>query len=369
MQEKEFRKLLEKSIKNTLTKEEEALLDQFHKNLEAQEKESLLSPEQKRELKETIWSSVVKGTNRKETIVTRKLLASVAAIFIGVTALGYLFLQQNTNNLETLPSDVITLQLEDGTIKVLGEKDVTNIVDKTGNIISQQNNNQLVYSGNQSDRKELVYNTLTIPYGKTFKLVLSDGTKVHLNAGSSLRYPIQFLSGMERTVFVTGEIFLDVAKDLEHPFIVNADNLNVKVLGTQFNVNAYPEDQIAEVVLVEGSVSLYAKKSKSKEVLKPGFKASFNRKEENIVTNKVLTGIYTSWMDGELVFRNMSFNNILKKLERYYDVKIINNNHELSAEKFNASFGSNPIIEDVLEELKITYDLDYKIEENSITIN
>ncbi|WP_420603088.1 FecR family protein [Flagellimonas sp.] len=196
----------------------------------------------------------------------------------------------------------------------------------------------------KSTQKNWFYNTLTVPYGKTFELLLSDGTKAHLNAGSSLKYPVQFLNGMERKVFVSGEVFLNVEKDKDHPFVVGADDLNVRVLGTQFNVHVYPEDEVAEVVLVEGAVALYpeneAYHTDTSTRLEPGFKASFDKTDKKIETEAVMTDIYTSWMHGELVFRNMSFNNILKKLERQYNVNIINNNEGLSSEKFNASFGS-----------------------------
>src|SRR5690606_36367432 len=104
---------------------------------------------------------------------------------------------------------------------------------------------------------KLAYNTLKIPFGKKFRLQLSDGTMVHINSGSTLKYPIKFIAGENRQVYLDGEAFFDVAKDKKHPFIVNADNLNVRVLGTHFNVSNYPEDAVTDVVLVEGSVGMY----------------------------------------------------------------------------------------------------------------
>jgi hypothetical protein len=292
--------------------------------------------------------------------------AAAIAILITTTVLFY-----NTEQKETMvPNDAITLELEDGTLKVL-EADGTSIMtNNNGNVLLEQKGNQLIYSSD-SEVEKLVYNTLTIPHGKTFKLKLSDGTIVHMNAGSSTRYPIKFIKGSNRKIFITGEAYLDVTKDPSHPFIVNSNYLNIRVLGTKFNINSYPEDDVTEIVLVEGSVSLYDESKiydiKSSALLKPKHKAIFTRKNKDIQIHPVNTNIYTSWRNGELVFRDMTFNNILKKMERHYNITIINNNSNLSKTIFNASFGIVPI-EKVLQELREVYGISYTINNRTITI-
>ena len=160
---------------------------------------------------------------------------------------------------------------------------------------------------------------------------------------------------------------MEVAKDPNHPFIVSANNLNVKVLGTQFNVSAYPEDISSEIVLVEGSVSLYTELSESTNetgiLLEPGFKGSFNTVSNTFEKEKVITKFYTPWINGDLIFRDMNFENILKKLERHYNVKIINKNKFLSNKKFNANFGDESITT-VLNELKTNYSIQYEIKKD-----
>ncbi|MEC3908667.1 FecR family protein [Tamlana sp. 2201CG12-4] len=372
MKEKKFRKLLKKSIEGSLNDEESKILEKFNADLKSRNKEPyFINEAHKHQLKESIWKGVTanKVSSRKTQLF--KQIASVAAVCVGLIAIGFLLLKDLAfSNQNTLPANAITLQLEDGSIKVIEENKTTTILDNDGNIIGNQNNNELVYSPTGAVKK-LKYNTLTIPHGKTFELHLSDGTIAHLNAGSSLKYPIQFLKGQDRKIFVTGEVFLDVAKDQKHPFIVNADNLNIRVLGTKFNVNAYPEDNISEVVLVEGSVSLYTDKvtynPDDASLLEPGFKARFNKKNESLVKEEVITDIYTSWINGELVFRDMPFENILKKLERHYDVTIINKNEKLSKEKFNANFGKITV-ERVFENLRKYHGINYKIKGNIITV-
>ncbi|GMN11311.1 DUF4974 domain-containing protein [Croceitalea sp. MTPC9] len=310
----------------------------------------------------------------KERYIDKKiripnLFKYAAAIVILITTI-FIYNNQTVKEI-IIPEDAITLELEDGTIKVLSQQSESTVKDETGNFIYKQKGNTLIYS-DENTQSELKYNTLSIPNGKTFELSLSDGTKAHLNAGSSIKYPISFIPGSPREIFITGEAYLDVAKDENRPFILKASDLNIRVLGTRFNVHAYPEDNVTEVVLVEGTVSLYeSSKSFEKEnstILEPGNKASFGRNSKDIEIRNVSTLIYTSWRNGELVFRDMPFENILKKMERHYNLTIINNNSKLSKEIFNASFGIVPV-EKVLEELSDVYGIDYEIEDKTITIN
>jgi ferric-dicitrate binding protein FerR (iron transport regulator) len=217
-----------------------------------------------------------------------------------------------------------------------------------------------------------VYNTLKIPNGKRFELELSDGTVVHLNSGTTLKYPVKFIAGENRQVFLDGEAFFDVAKDKKHPFIVNADKLNVRVLGTHFNVSSYPEDDLTDVVLVEGSVGMYNTNEEfnadKNTILKPGYKGSFNKNNNHINTKEVNTDMYTSWISGGLVFRDINFAAICKKLERKYDVNIVVKNQKLANEKFNASFGDKPI-EKILSYFDEVYGINYIRKDNVITIN
>mgnify|MGYP003663087512 CR=1 FL=1 len=299
------------------------------------------------------------------------LLRYAAAIVLALmtTFLVYYGLGQKEQLI--VPDNAITLKQEDGSIKVIDDIGNSNVQDGTGNIIAKQIGKSLVYSKDASNSK-LEYSTLTVPFGKTFEVVLSDGTYVHLNSGSSLRYPIQFIEGIERQVFVRGEAFFDVAKDSLHPFLVSAAQLNVKVLGTTFNVSAYKEDEVTEVVLVEGSVSLFSTSNGDDPIkntmMEPGYKASFEKIPEGITLTPVTTDVYTSWRQGELAFRNMTLENILKKLERHYNINIINMNASISKKRFNANFGNEPILSNVLEDLKRNYGIGYKIERNIITI-
>ncbi|MFV5694274.1 FecR family protein [Flavobacterium sp. LB3P122] len=318
--------------------------------------------------------------NAKETestaIETKKFpmfkYISVAASIIVLLSIGWsyqhgFFKQKND---AIINSNEITLQLANGDVQIISAGNKSQVTDSEGNVVATHNGNKIAYD-TETPLEKLIYNTIKIPYGKRFELELSDGTIVHLNSGTTLKYPVRFIVGENRQVFLDGEAFFDVTKDKKHPFIVNADNLNIRVLGTHFNVSSYPEDNLTDVVLVEGSVGLYTANEKfdanKNTVLKPGYNGSFNRKDNHIETKPVITDVYTSWMEGRLIFKNLSFNDITKKLERHYNVTIVNQNKKLANEKFYASFGDEPI-EKVLSYFNDVHGINYTIKNNEILI-
>jgi transmembrane sensor len=316
----------------------------------------------------------------KKKVYTYKLrsvmkYAAIAILFLGIGLLLQkdIFNSQSEKQSIVPRKDEITLKLGNGSIKVIAADGSSKVYDINGKVIGEQNGKDLVYSGKGTVAK-LVYNTLSIPNGKRFNITLSDGTLVHLNAGSSITFPVEFLKNRIRKVFLTGEAFFEVAHDKKNAFVVNANKLDVQVYGTKFNVTNYQEDEATDVVLVEGSVSLTQSglpaKDKNELFLTPGYKGTFNKEDKKITNEKVNTSLYTSWMTGNLVFRNESFDNIIQKLERHYNVIIINNNKSLAKETFNATIETDhESIEQVFNYFKKVYQINYSIVENKIIIN
>lgn len=312
---------------------------------------------------------------KENTVFQKRRFSSYykyAAILVLVLS-GFYFYQKSDllhhkQNVVVPREDDIVLQLDNESSETIDTAEARDITDKSGKVIGKQEKNRLVYS-NAYSNGELVYNTLKIPYGKKFEVQLSDGTIVHLNAGTSLRYPVQFLKDQSRKVYLTGEAYFEVSKDKAHPFTVNTQEVNVEVLGTKFNVNSYQEDISTDVVLVEGKVSLYKdKKTTDNQVyLTPGLKGTSIKGQQKITAEPVNTDYYTAWVKGSLVFKNASFDAIIKKLERHYNVTFINKNKALGKEIFNARFDNEPI-EVVLKYFSDSYAIDYKIKEDEITI-
>ncbi|MDO5968751.1 FecR domain-containing protein [Flavivirga aquimarina] len=296
-----------------------------------------------------------------------------AAVLVIFLSIGYLYHAGYFDNKSKLiiPNESITLQLENGNTKVLNEDGSTKLVDAKGRLIGEQNGNQLVYT-NDEVKETIVYNTLNVPYGKRFTLQLSDGTLVYLNSGTSLKYPVNFITGKSRKVFLKGEAYFDVTKDENHPFIVNADGMDVRVLGTQFNIASYPEDNEINTVLVEGAVSIYKTEAsyntEDVTILKPGFKAAWQKNSNQIHIGEVDIELHTAWINGRIIFRHMPFNNIMKKLERHYNVTIINNNINLGNDLLSASFDVETI-EQVFETINEIHPIDFVIKDNKIIIN
>jgi transmembrane sensor len=325
------------------------------------------SSEIKKEISERIQKE-------KNVFYKRRFSSYYKYAAILIVALGVFYFYKNSSNTTQTKQNVV-IPREDQIVLQLGNEsqnlnlnDARNVTDEKGNIIGKQEKNRLVYN-NSYTQGELVYNTIRIPYGKKFEVQLSDGTLVHLNAGTSFRYPVQFSQNKNRQVYLLGEAYFEVEKDKAHPFTVNTQNVNVEVLGTKFNVDTYTENISTDVVLVEGKVSLFKdqKTDRSQVYLKPNEKGSILKGQTAITKEQVNPDYYTAWVKGSLVFKNASFDDIIQKLERHYNVTFINRNKMLGKEIFNARFDNEPI-EVVLKYFSDSYAIDYNIERDRITI-
>lgn len=181
-------------------------------------------------------------------------------------------------------------------------------------------NGEIAYqAGNEGDDREMQYNTLVNPQGsQVINMVLTDGSKVWLNAGSSLTYPVMFM-GNERKVSITGEAYFEVAHDAGKSFRVNKEGMQVEVLGTHFNVNAYDDEADIKVTLLEGVVKI--NKANRSEILKPGQQARVN--DGIIVSNDVDLDEVMAWKNGLFEFSRADLHDVLKQLSRWYDVEVV----------------------------------------------
>lgn len=321
-----------------------------------------------------IFLEIKKNIKHKQKRLRLKKYYRVAALIALLLSVGIVLrVLLNKPDLEAFDphSEHITLVNEKGEVQII-DPEAVKIINTTAGT-ADQNRTTMVFSGSSDDTK-LVYNTIRVPYGKTFRIVLSDGTAVDLNAGTSVTFPVNFIeSEPNRNVTMVGEAFFDVTKDVKHPFVVHTDEMDVKVLGTAFNVSNYPESKTSDVVLVRGAVTLTGKYDKESSIfnsvnLSPGEKGSFHKENRQMEKQKVISGIYTAWIKGELVFRDTSFENILIMLERKFNVKIINHNKEIAKEVFDASFKEDKI-EVILNYFKSTYGITYIRDKNNIIIN
>ncbi|RAV27748.1 FecR family protein [Sinomicrobium soli] len=302
--------------------------------------------------------------------------AAVFVVMLGLGALAYTHLSgtgQERQQGEDIPEGAITLRLDNGNVKIIREDGSVVVEDPAGNVVGKQQGKQLVYTGGPSagaDHRPRL-NTLTVPYAKTFDLVLSDGTRITLNSGTSITYPDRFAPGGKREVTLEGEAYFRVAKDSLHPFVVNSGDMNIRVLGTEFNVSSYPEDKSINTVLVEGAVSIYEARTKYSTaravVLQPGQIAVWDKARKRAEVGEADADLHTAWINGRIIFRHTPFEDIVKKLERHYDVVIVNENTAFEDKNFTASFDVETI-EQVMEAFGSGYGLKYRMEGNKIII-
>lgn len=201
-------------------------------------------------------------------------------------------------------------------------------------------------------KQQVAYNEIVVPRGQQAHITLSDGTKVWLNAKSKLKYPASF-TGNKREVALTGEAYFDVRKDAKKPFIVKTYSIDIKVLGTRFNLSAYNDDKVSRVALDEGSVSVYNKKSRELSKVKPGELFLYDKRTQKSTLTASDLSYQSSWKDGELKFRRMRFEDLSKLLERNYNVKFVFKNEKLRDITFNGSFYNYESIDSILKVLEI----------------
>ena len=209
----------------------------------------------------------------------------------------------------------------------------------------------------KNSRAEVAMAEIQCPLGVRTKFVLPDGTKGFLNSGSTLQYPVVF--DRERTVTLNGEAYFDVTDDEERPFVVNTPHLHTLVLGTQFNVIAYENENTEEIILREGKVEVYSSLGKKLETLEPDQKLEFNRATRKYGINHVESSQYISWTEGKLVFRNESIEEVARRLGRWYNVDIEIQDPELLNYSLWATFIDEPL-EEVLKLLSLTAPMSFE---------
>lgn len=201
--------------------------------------------------------------------------------------------------------------------------------------------------------------TVNVPLGSKSQVTLSDSTVVYLNSGSELKYPSVFVSG-KRLVTLTGEAFFKVKSDTANPFTVRTNDYDVLVTGTQFNMSAYSDDIFSKVSLQEGHVGvLFPGKNEPVDII-PGQQLYLNREERKYQIKESDVEVESSWKDGEFRYKEISFPELIKRLERWYDVKLTYSSHQLDQMLYSGNFRNQETIWQVLDGLKLTTPIDYK---------
>ncbi|WP_343707305.1 FecR domain-containing protein [Flavobacterium sp.] len=207
------------------------------------------------------------------------------------------------------------------------------------------------------------FNTLSTPTGGQYNIVLADGTKVFLNAVSSIKYPTQF-NGDQRVVELEGEAYFEVAKNKNKPFIVKSDNQTIEVLGTHFNVHAYDNESVVKTTLLEGSVAVSSKNQRA--ILKPGQQSNISDNAAKITIREVDTEAAIAWKNGRFKFDNADLKSVMKQLERWYGIKV-EYRGDVSDVRFNGGTFRNKNLSEVLKVLELS-NIKFKVEGKTIIV-
>ncbi len=304
--------------------------------------------------------------------IVRMGIAAVFALLMGVGAL----LLTNNKEKQEIEKKVVEAQIVPGSPKAVltlasGEqldlqKD-RHFISKDSCEIRNEGNVLEYVAGINKKEKILEYNTLTIPRGGEYQLKLEDGSNVWLNAETELRFPVVF-GGNERRIFLTGEAYFEVAKDTLRPFIVCVNGVDVTALGTEFNILAVQESDEVFTTLVNGSVRVENKEG-VECILNPAEQALCKKGVAEIGVQKVNTALYSSWKDGYYAFDKQPLGEIMKTLERWYDIRVVFTDTVAEKMRFSGRLRRYEDIDNLLTMIKLTNDVDFKIEKRTIIVS
>jgi ferric-dicitrate binding protein FerR (iron transport regulator) len=212
---------------------------------------------------------------------------------------------------------------------------------------------------------------VSAPIGHISKCKLPDGTEVWVNSGSKVTYSSSGFAGKTREVQLDGEAFFEVAKNGKMPFYVRTSLIDVKVTGTSFNVKAFSDSNSFETVLSEGSIELeFAGEHDNQTVkLKPDERAIFNAGQKELLVQNVDARIYSAWRNGQIIFQDATLSDLIKELERIYDVKFKLNDPSLGSYRFRGAFSYDNNLIEALEKFKVTAQINYYIENKEVWLS
>lgn len=304
----------------------------------------------------------------------RNLVA--AAVILVCLSVGFYLLRNKIDNQQPQPMaqhDVLPggnraiLTLADGKIISLSDADAGKIAKEAGLIITKKADGQISYEVVDNRQEIGGFNTIETPYGGKYEVVLQDGTKVTLNAGSKLTYPLAF-DKHSRKVVLTGEAYFEVSKDSTRPFFVNTPEAKgiqaqeIKVLGTHFNVNAYEDEQAYITTLAEGSVSIAT--AGAERVLKPGQQSTV---KQSIQVDEGNINAALAWKNDVFYFTDLPIQDMMRKLSRWYDIEVVYEG-EIPSIVFLAQLSRKKKLSEVLEALEETNRVHFRIEGRKVFV-
>lgn len=386
--------LIEKYQNGTASPEEKFQLDEWYHSFNDSKAELIVTGhDTEQQLAERIKNRLLETIHQvdeSEVVIPRRkwqIPAAAAVILILLSAGAYFIFSSKSSKQELaktqppkpqLKNDIAPggnkalLTLTDGSTIILDSTSNGTIIQQ-GNIkVDKLKNGLLAYTinGKQiTENDEAFYNTISTPRGGQYQLLLADGTKVWLNAASSIRFPVLF-KGTERKVEITGEAYFEVAKNSAMPFKVKAGASQVEVVGTHFNVNAYEDEASIKTTLLEGLVKVSVPASagnQSPRFLKPGQQSGITKEGKLSVLDNADTEEAVAWINGRFQYKSADIKTILRQISRWYDVDV-----EYSGNvniHFTGQLPRNQNVSGIFEKLELTGEVKFKIDGKKIIVS
>lgn len=369
MDKEQAKQLINKYLNGQCSTEEKALLERFYMQ---QALDNTQQDDQQKDLEEKkyqIWNRIERLTAPERSIRYKRVIPMAAAIafFLSFGMYFYFNSYPSSKGPESLNSAIYPgsnsaiLTLADGSKIKLNDGSTGEIARQAGIVITKTANGLLYTVSNSGNSEINAYNTIETPRGGQYQVLLPDGSKVWLNASSSLRYPLTF-GKSQRKVELLGEAYFEIAKEKGKPFLVVVNETQVEVLGTRFNVNAYNDEKHKAITLIEGSVGI--KNKKENRVISPGQQAKVSH---NIEVAAVDTTLALGWKTGYFMFKNKDLTGIMREISRWYDVDVVYQN-SVPDKAFLGKISRYKNVADVLKVLELTGSVHFKIEGRRIIV-
>jgi transmembrane sensor len=300
--------------------------------------------------------------SRKRLVIIQKVFAAAAILLLVLTGAWFAFFRQQT--VMSKEKIAVLVQQNRQTVNLVLANGQSVGLDKTGGSQTIALGTATLKAGDgtlQYTSEDTMQNTLWVPPGKNYKIVLSDGTEVWLNAATRLRFPFRFANA-SREVYVEGEAYFKVAKDARHPFIVHTPLTGVKVVGTAFNVNTYSEGHVT-TALVEGKVITQSRDGRQTELL-PGYEASY-QPVKGFMTHPFEEEEVLSWMNGVYYFYNVPVTELARVASRFYGVNIIPDREKFNGKSITGLMHKDKLT-DFLHDLEAVAHITYQFSGNDL---
>lgn len=315
---------------------------------------------------EKAWSIFLAHTKKSPKYSWRSFLqyAAVVIMFLGIGITSLLLVDKSEKkSLAVAENQVIT----PGTVKALLVFHSGNQVSLTDSTVFEKVVEEYSKAEDADKEAKMEYNTVIVPRGGEYSLALSDGTRIKMNSDSKLIFPNKFI-GKERRVRLEGEALFDVAKDKKCPFVVETAKGDVQVLGTLFNVNVYPDEDVMQATLVEGQIAFKGDAMSRMVELVPGEQVIYNIKSGESHVAKVNTKVYVGWAEGKWFIEGERLEDIMKQLSRWYDVEVFYKNPEAKELVFTGDLEKYNDCEVVLDIISMTTNVMFTIKDRVIIV-